>query len=66
MVRPTLEDGSEVWKAKKAQAAALESVVLGGAQRILGCSSRTCNETVRGEMGLESLQGDTIFMSVYM
>ena len=26
----------------KAQAAALESVVLGGAKCILGCSSRTC------------------------
>ena len=29
----------------------------GGAKRILGCSSRTCNEAVRGDMGLESLQG---------
>ena len=57
VVRPTLEHGSEVWEANKAQAAALESVVLGGAKRILGCSSRTCNEAVRGDMGLESLQG---------
>ena len=31
--------------------------MLGGAKRILGCSSRTCNEAVRGDMGLESLQG---------
>ena len=31
--------------------------MLGGAKRILGCSSRTCNEGVRGDMGLESLQG---------
>ena len=30
--------------------------MLGGAKRILGCSSRTCNEAVRGDMGLESLQ----------
>ena len=29
--------------------------MLGGAKRILGCSSRTCNEAVRGDMGLESL-----------
>ena len=56
-LEPTLEYGSEVWEANKAQAAALESVVLGGAKRILGCSSRTCNEAVRGDMGLESLQG---------
>ena len=57
VVRSTLEYGSEVWKANKAQAGALESVVLGGSKRILGCSSRTCNEAVRGDMGLESLQG---------
>ena len=53
VVRPTLEYGSEVWEA---QAAALESVTI-GAKRILGCSSRTCNEAVRGDMGLDSLQG---------
>ena len=57
VVRPTLEHGSEIWEANKAQAGALESVVLGGAKRILGCSSRTCNEAVSGDMGLESLQG---------
>ena len=57
VVRPTLEYGSEVWEANKAQAAALEPVVLGGAKCILGCSSRACNEAVRGDMGLESLQG---------
>ena len=33
------------------------SVMIGGAKRILGCSSRTCNEAVRGDMGLDSLQG---------
>ena len=57
VVRPTLEYGSKVLEANKAQAGALESVVLGGAKCILGCSSRTCNEAVRGDMGLESLQG---------
>ena len=31
--------------------------MLGGAKRILGCSSKTCNEAVRGDMGLETLQG---------
>ena len=42
-------DGNE------SQAAALESVMLGGAKRILGCSSKTCNEVVRGDMCLETL-----------
>ena len=31
--------------------------MIGGANRTLGCSSRTCNEAVRGDMGLDSLQG---------
>ena len=34
-----------------------KSVMIGGAKRILGCSSRTCNEAVRDDMGLDSLQG---------
>ena len=38
VVRPTLEYGSEVWEGNKTQAAALESVMIGGAKRILGCS----------------------------
>ena len=48
VVRPTLEYGSEVWEANKTQAAALESVMLGGAKRFPGCLSRTCNEAVWG------------------
>lgn len=47
MVRHTLEYSIEVWEAKKAQAAALESVSDGGAKRILGFSSRT-HEAVKG------------------
>ena len=35
------------WEGNKAHAAALESVMI-------GCSSRTCNEAVRGDMGLDS------------
>ena len=31
---------------------ALEAIILGGAKKILGCSSKTCNEAVRGDMGL--------------
>ena len=30
----------------------MESVTLGGAKCIIGCSSKTCNEAVRGDMGL--------------
>ena len=57
VVRPALEYGSEVWEANKTQTAALESVMLGGAKHILGCSCKTCNEAVTGGMGLDTLQG---------
>ena len=30
----------------KSQARALESILLGGAKKILGCSSKKCNEAV--------------------
>ena len=30
--------------------------MLDGAKRILGCSSKTCNEAVSGDMGLYTLQ----------
>ena len=36
--------------------ASLEFIQLGAAKKILGCSSKTCNEAVRGDMGLESLR----------
>ena len=39
----------------KGQTKALEPVVL-GSQKILGCSSKTCNEAVRGDVGLETLK----------
>ena len=54
--RRSIEYGSEVWKCNKSQASALESILLGGAKRILGCSSKTCNEAGRGDMGLETLK----------
>ena len=56
VVRPTLEYGSEVWKANKAQLL-LWSLVLGGAKHILGCSSRTCNEAVRGDISWTGAYG---------
>ena len=34
----------------------MESILLGGAKKILGCSSRTCNEAVRGDMSLDTLK----------
>ena len=51
----------EAWRGdlggNKGEVAALESIILVGAKRILGCSSKTCNEAVRGDMGLQSLRG---------
>ena len=55
-IRPSREYGSEVWEGNKGQTNALESVILEGAKKILGCSSKTCNEAVRGDMGLETLK----------
>ena len=45
-----------MWGGNKGQAGALESIIFDGAKRILGCSSKTCNEAVRGDMGLDTLQ----------
>ena len=45
-VRSSLDYGSEIWDCNKSQARALESILLGGAKKILGCSSKTCNEAV--------------------
>ena len=36
VLRPNLEYGSEVWEDNKSQAASLESIMLGGAKRVLG------------------------------
>ena len=40
----------------KGQANALESIILGHAKKILGCSSTTCNEAVRGDMVIDTLR----------
>ena len=58
VVRPTLQCGSEAWEGNKTQAATLESVMFGGAKHILGCSSETCNEAVRGDMGRRQRKDD--------
>ena len=54
--RPSIEYGSEVWEGNTSQAGSLESILLDGAKQILGCSSKTYNEAVRGHMGLDTLQ----------
>ena len=56
VVRPSLENSSEIWDCKKSQARELESILLGGAKKILGCSSKSYNEAVWGDMGLETLK----------
>ena len=56
VIRPSIEYGSEIWEGNKANSNALESIILKGAKKILGCSSKTCNEAVRGDMGLETLK----------
>ena len=53
IVRHHLEYGNEIWECNKLQADALESIIEGV---ILGCSSRTCNEAIRGDMGLDTLR----------
>ena len=55
VVRPSVEYG-KVWECNKGQANALECIIVGGAKKILGCSSRTCNEAVRGNMGIDTLR----------
>ena len=44
-----------MWEGNKSQAGSLESIILDEAKRILVCSSQTCNEAVRGDMGLDTL-----------
>ena len=45
-----------MWEGNKSQASSLHSVILYGAKQIFECSSKTCNEAVRGDMGLDTLQ----------
>ena len=56
VIRPSIEYGCEVWESNKSQPGSLESIILDGAKQIIGCSSKTCNEGVRGDMGLDTLQ----------
>ena len=54
--RPNNEYRSKEWEDIMNQAGSLESIMLDGAKRILGCSSKTSNEATRCEMGLDTLQ----------
>ena len=45
-----------MWEGNKSRACSVESIISDGAKRILGCSSKICNEAVRGNMGLDTLQ----------
>ena len=56
IVRPSPEYENEVWVCNTGQATALESIILGGAKKILGCSSRMCNAAIRGDMGIDTLR----------
>ena len=57
VIRPSIEYSGEVWEGNKSQVGALESIILGGAKRILGCSSKICNEEVRGDRNIEGPKG---------
>ena len=56
VIRPSIEYGSEVWEGNKSHEGSFESLILDGAKWILGCSSKTYNEAVRDDMGLDTLQ----------
>ena len=45
-----------MWEGNNRQAGSLESIIFDGAKWILGCSSTTCNEAVRRDIGLDTLQ----------
>ena len=53
--RPSLEYGNEVWGCTSTQSKALDAVLLGACKKILSCSSKTCNEAVWGDLGVEPL-----------
>ena len=56
VIRHSIEYGSEVWEGNKGQTIGLESIVLGAAKKILGCSSKPCNEAVKRGHGLRDIE----------
>ena len=55
ILRPSLEYGNEVWRYTSTQSKALDAVLLGACKKILSCSSKTCNEAVWVDLGVEPL-----------
>ena len=45
-----------MWEGNTSQAGSLESIILDGVKRILGYPCKTCNEAVRRDMRLDTLQ----------
>ena len=56
VLRPSLECGCEVWCTNKYQDKALKPIQLRTCKYILGWSVTTCNEPVRTNLALESLE----------
>ena len=52
VICPSLDCGSKVWEGHKAHTASVESIMLGGANCVHGCSYKTSNETIWEYMGL--------------
>ena len=48
VIIPSIEYGSEVWEGNKSQARSLESIILDGAKRIFGCSSKGLSALAHG------------------
>ena len=44
-----------LWRCTSTQSKALDAVLLGACKKILSCSSKTCNEAVWGDLGVEPL-----------
>ena len=55
IVLPSLEYDSEVWRCTTSQSKELDAVLLAACKNILCCSSKTCNEAVWGDLGIEPL-----------
>ena len=52
-----------MYEGNKNQAGSLESIILDGRKQIHGCSSKICNEAVRSDMDLDTLQSNRIKQS---
>ena len=55
ILRPSLEYGIKVWRCTSTKSKALDAVLLGACKKILCYSSKTCNEAVWGDLGVEPL-----------